>query len=392
MRNTCRVILFLFCLLQINFSFAEIQVTKFSTPAGKTALAPYLLKDGQSLWMSWIERGSKKLKVKVANWNKGKWSPTVTVVESKDIMANWADFPSLQKGGDGALYLHWLKKISKTNVYGYVVQISRSDDSGKTWKHLGRLHKDDNFNAEHGFVSLVATKTGVRAFWLDGGKVVKGKESMQLRTAEVGKQITNEMVVDERVCSCCGTVGIATTVGPVIFYRDRSEKEIRDIYMARFRGKTWQRKNASNDGWEIHGCPVNGPDADTRDGAVALAWYSGGGEHPGVKLSFSSDMGNSFSKSIAIDDFLQGSLGRVQVLLTKKNEALITWMKSKAGGRADLYVRRIHSDGRRGTPVVLAEVGASRGVGFPQLKDIDGMGLLVWTVRGKNSTMPEESK
>src|SRR3989338_8792268 len=100
-------------------------------------------------------------------------------------MTNWADFPSLKKDSNGHLYITWLETPSSKEAHGYFVNISKSVDQGKTWKNLGRLHGDKNSNAEHGFVTMVPQKQGVRVFWLDGGQMKTHHDAMQLRTAEV---------------------------------------------------------------------------------------------------------------------------------------------------------------------------------------------------------------
>ena len=53
----------------------------------------------------------------------------------------------------------------------------------------------------------------------------------------------------------------------VVVYRDRSEKEVRDMSVVRFAGGRWSApRTLAADGWEINGCPVNGP-AVAADGA-----------------------------------------------------------------------------------------------------------------------------
>lgn len=347
-------------------------------PATKDAATPFLLKDGDGFWLSWQE----KEKVRVARFAKGKWSAPVTAVGSPRLMINWADFPSLQRDGQGHLYLHWLETPEQAGAHGYFVNMEKSTDRGLTWKSLGRLHRDANPHAEHGFVSMVGARNGVRAFWLDGGAMKNHDDAMQLRAAEITEKIGNETVVDEKVCSCCGTSAVSTGDGPLVFYRDRSDREIRDISFARLAGKNWKRTEFSRDGWEIRGCPVNGPDAASDGNSVAMAWYSGGGQRTGVRLSFSRDGGKSFAPGIAVDDFLQGSLGRVQVALLGADLAMVVWMKSAENGKADIYARKIRSDGRRGPPVLIAETQSSRGVGFPQMLKLEDEIFLTWTEEG----------
>ena len=87
-----------------------------SIPSSKGATTPFLLKDGNSLWMSWqeptpnLKPGKEKTwRVQIAKFQDGKWSIPHTVAESKKLMINWADFPSIQKDPQGHLYVSWLE-------------------------------------------------------------------------------------------------------------------------------------------------------------------------------------------------------------------------------------------------------------------------------------------
>ncbi len=71
-------------------------------------------------------------------------------------------------------------------------------------------------------------------------------------------------------------------------------------------------KPVSGDGWEIDGCPVNGPVVAARGDHAALAWFTGAGGVPAVKIAFSDDQGTSFGPAQQID--LGGPAGRVDSL------------------------------------------------------------------------------
>ena len=45
-------------------------------------------------------------------------------------------------------------------------------------------------------------------------------------------------VLDARACDCCQTDAAMTSAGPVVVYRNRTEEEIRDIYIARGTAET----------------------------------------------------------------------------------------------------------------------------------------------------------
>ena len=85
---------------------------------------------------------------------------------------------------------------------------------------------------------------------------------MTIRFAEITNKgdIIDESELDSATCDCCQTSIAVTNKGPVVVYRDRSDKEVRDIYIARKINGIWGVPTPiHNDGWEINGCPVNGP-------------------------------------------------------------------------------------------------------------------------------------
>ena len=66
-------------------------------PAAPGALGPGLLSNGDTLTMSWIEPSSApdQHRVQVAELAPSGWGAPQTVVDSNDLIANWADFPQL---------------------------------------------------------------------------------------------------------------------------------------------------------------------------------------------------------------------------------------------------------------------------------------------------------
>src|SRR5688500_16481070 len=116
--------------------------------------------------------------------------------------------------------------------------------------------------------------------WLDGRAMAghaghgAGGGPMTRRSAMMSAQgVTGaETVVDHRVCDCCQTAAATTERSVLVAYRDRSEKEIRDIYVSRFENGKWSAGVPVHaDNWEINGCPVNGPAIAASGQAVAVA-------------------------------------------------------------------------------------------------------------------------
>lgn len=60
----------------------------------------------------------------------------------------------------------------------------------------------------------------------------EGAMSVRFGAFDTAWKQTSEMPVDGRVCECCLTTAAMTSDSPVAAYRDRSEDEIRDTYVA----------------------------------------------------------------------------------------------------------------------------------------------------------------
>lgn len=352
-------------------------------PSAPGALAPNLSATPDGVLATWLEpAGEGKHRLRFATWTRGAWTQPVTIVEDDKIVANWADVPSVARGGDGALVAHWAQ-ASGTETYAYDAVVARSTDGGTSWKTLGALH-DDRTQTEHGFVSLLGEADGVRAFWLDGRATADGG-AMTLRTATVGAKVEPAEVVDDRVCDCCGTSAVTTTGGPLVAYRDRSADEIRDIATSRRDRVAWTPPAAVHrDGWQIAGCPVNGPALAARDRRVAIAWYTYADSTHRVRAAFSDDAGATFGSPVDVDA-PRGSrapLGRVSIALTDDGDAIVGWLASEREDAAVL-LRRVGRDGTLGVELRVGGNLAGRDAGFPRLARSGDALVVMWTESGE---------
>ena|SRR5215213_1499640 len=349
--------------------------------------------DGRMI-LSWVEKlGDKRYALRAATLDQNGWSNTQTVAQGDNWFINWADFPSVIALKDGTLAAHWLAK-SGSATYAYNVNISRSNDGGKSWIKPIVPHRD-NTQTEHGFVSLIPLPDGrLGAVWLDGRNLKNMKEtdehgpsteSMTLRYAAIGADgsSSDETELDERVCECCQTSAAVTSEGPVAVYRDRSPSEVRDIYIVRQVNGSWTRPQAVfADNWQINGCPVNGPVIATDQARVAVAWFTSVADTPRVKIAFSQDAGATFSQPVQVDD--GESVGRVDALLLPDGSALVCWLSGNVEGGA-IKVRRVRADGSVGPAAVIAKTDISRSSGFPRMARLGGEVHFAWTEFGKPS-------
>jgi hypothetical protein len=185
-----------------------------------------------------------------------------------------------------------------------------------------------------------------------------------------------------------------TSRGPVVAYRDRSDHEVRDIAVVRRDGNRWTPPEpVSDDGWEIAGCPVNGPAIAAAGRRLAVAWYTQGANRPRVQVAFSNDAGASFGSSSTVD--ANEPLGRVDVVLDANGDALVAWVAAERKAAA-IRLARVTPAGRIGPAVTVAPTEASRASGFPRLERTGAMLVLAWVeasepFRLRAATVPASS-
>lgn len=379
-----------------NASEEPLVVRQSESPATGDSREPELsaTTDGRII-LSWVEKvNAKQYGLRAAIRDQRGWTQPRTVGEGDNWFINWADFPSVVGLNDGSLAAHWLVK-SGAGTYAYNVNIALSKDGGKTWTKPIVPHLD-NTQTEHGFVSLIPLREGgLGAIWLDG-RNMKGMEddhdedkplraNMTLRYATIDSngRISDEAELDERVCECCQTSAALTSDGVVAVYRDRSENEVRDIYLVRRASGSWATpQEVYSDNWEINGCPVNGPAIAASGRNVAVAWFTGSGGKPSVKVAFSADAGATFGTPIQVDD--GETQGRVDVLLLPDNSALVCWLSGNAEG-GTIKVRRVQATGTLGPPAVIAHTDISRSSGFPRMALLANEVHFAWTEFGTPS-------
>jgi hypothetical protein len=342
--------------------------------------------DGRFL-LSWIERkGDAGHSLRYATRREGgSWSAPATIAEGTSWFVNWADFPSVATLPDGAIYAHWLAK-SGPGTYAYDVHVARSTDDGKTWSNSVVPHRDGT-RTEHGFASMTPWSPGkMGILWLDGRKSGgashgghgEGKTEMSLMhtTLDRDGQLGAETVLDGRVCDCCQTDAALADGATVVVYRDRSDSEVRDMSVVRFVEGRWSEpRSLANDGWQINGCPVNGPAVAAAGGNVGVAWFTAAAEKPLVKVAFSADSGATFTPPFVVDD--GRPLGRVDIVLLDDASALVSWLE-QGDGSARVRVRRIARSGKAEEPFTVAESSGARSSGFPRMARAGREVMIAW--------------
>jgi hypothetical protein len=360
-------------------------VAPVRNPALPGSRYPHLAGSDGQVAMSWLQalpQGGFALQH--ARWKDGAWGTAATVARGDDWFVNWADFPSVVPLDATTWAAHWLQQ-KPGSVYSYDVRIALSVDGGTNWSTPMSPH-DDGTPTEHGFVTLVAAGDATQAVWLDGRHTGGGHDhadgaagAMTVRSAIIGtdgRRAGTDVEIDARVCDCCQTDAALTAEGPVVVYRDRSEREVRDIALVRYSDGRWSEPvHVHDDGWEIDACPVNGPAVDARGRTVAVAWFTAP-DLPRVRLAFSHDAGRTFGPPVEV---ASGDIaGRVDVVLLGDGRAIVSWLQPATDG-AEIRAQPFDGDGPAGAAVVIASSSVQRASGFPQMVRAGGGLLFAWT-------------
>ena len=355
------------------------------SPAGSaSSTSPKLTVGNGRIILSWLEPTESGTALKFAEHTGSGWSEPRVVTSGTDLFVLDADVPSVRVLSDGTLVAHWLEEDGP-NPEAYRLPLSWSKDGGRTWLRPTYPHHDKT-QTQHGFASLFqAPGAGLGLVWLDGRGTNPDQpdapnSNMALWAAVYGPEgrQVSEKAVDSRVCECCQTSVATTSEGVIAAYRDRSADEIRDIHVSRFDGSQWSAPAVVHaDGWQINGCPVNGPAIDARGRDVAVAWYTAKNDEGQALAAFSHDGGRTFGQPIRVDD--RASLGHVGIALLADGSAVASFVEVESSSQ--FRARRIEPNGARSPAATIAIVS---GMQHPSLAQGPGELVFAWTEPGKN--------
>ncbi|WP_086477866.1 hypothetical protein [Arenibacter amylolyticus] len=359
-------------------------VRNIPSPSGTGSSLPFLFTDGSNAILSWVEAVNDTThRLKYAELVEDAWQQPKEIITGKDWFVNWADFPMIT-ANNGNLLSHVLRK-SSPGTYSYDIKLNVLPAGDSVWSTSLPLHTDGT-ETEHGFVTALPYKeNSFFVTWLDGRNTSSAGHgeghagAMSLRAAEVSAKgwVGNEVLLDDRTCDCCQTTAAITSNGPVVLYRDRTEDEVRDISITRrVNGKWTAPRSINEDGWEIKGCPVNGPKAAAIGNTLGVSWFTAANNQPKVNLIFSHDGGENFDTPIVISE--KAPLGRVDLLMIDEEYAIVSWMEA-TDTDARLLAMKVHATGKKYNAIVVDSLSASRRSGLPQMGLVKDKVHFAWT-------------
>ena len=362
----------------------EVFIEEIPFLYGDNNAQPNLVSSNGTLSLSWISsKKENKASLHFSQFKKGKWIKPQTIANGSDWFVNWADFPAHAINEDLIITSHLKKSASGTYTYDVILNLKKL--SGEKIKENFLLNTD-GVKAEHGFVSIIPNNNkGFFITWLDGRNTLEKKldghhKPMTIRFAEITNKgdVINESELDAAVCDCCQTSIGMTNNGPIIVYRDRTEKEVRDIYTIRNINGVWEEPNPlHNDGWIINGCPVNGPKVAVNSTNLAIAWFTAVNNNPLVNVSFSKTNGDSFGTPFKLND--HDAIGRVDVAFLNNEEVIVSYMEVDDIGTY-LRIKKVSVNGKVSKPITISKIDGGRNTGVPQLEVINNEIFIVWTI------------
>ena len=379
-----KLILIFYVISIISCKTREVFIKDIPFLFGNNNAQPNLVSTNGMLSLSWVSsKEDNEAFLNYSLYKQGKWSKPKSIAYGSDWFVNWADFPAHAINKDIILTSHLKKSDSGAYTYDIVLNLQRL--SGEKIKENFLLNTD-GVKAEHGFVSIIPNnKKGFFVTWLDGRNTLEKKfdghqKPMTIRFAEITNEgnVITESELDAATCDCCQTSIGNTSNGPIVVYRDRSNKEVRDIYSVRNINGVWEIPNQlHNDGWVINGCPVNGPKVSVNSKNIAIAWFTASNGNPSVNISFSKNSGDSFESLLKIND--QDAIGRVDIAFLNKEEVIISYIEFDDLGTY-LRIKKVSINGIISKPITISKIDRGRRTGVPQLEIINNEIFLVWTI------------
>lgn len=327
--------------------------------------------------LTWIEGAAQgPFELRVASWKpvERDWGAAESLAQGSNWSVNFADVPHSSRLADGTRLTVWLER-NEASTHGPRASFQiRSPVPPMERLHAGLEQQE--------FVALAPQATGWTAVWLsgsEGGHDGNGDTRLMATTIARDGARGEALELDPRVCDCCATALVRTSDGAlVVAYRDRDEREVRDISVVRLEGGVASApRKVADDGWRIAGCPVNGPAIAAHEQELAVAWFTlGADSRARVAVALSRDGARSFGAPVTLST--RETDGLVACAFDAEGSLWVSWLERVSRDTAEWRLQRL----RHGVPVevpqVLAPSVPGRAAGFAQLAAVPGGILFVW--------------
>lgn len=329
--------------------------------AAKPTLAVGAALDAEGrLWLARVEN-QRLLVSRSEDGGRRFSSPVAATPQPENIAADGENRPRIAVARDGTVLLVWAQSLPQRFTAN--IRFSRSTDGGKSFSTPVTLNDDGRIGG-HSFASMALDGAGrVAIVWLDGrdrdavreqGGKFAGSSVYMALSSDNGVTFSANRALARHVCECCRTAQVWTPRGPVAFWRNLYDGNIRDFALAYLDNALddGQVKRASDDAWRIEACPHHGGDiASDAHGGLHLVWFTNGAVRQGLFYKRIEATGES--AALAFGD-AAAQAGHPAVALAGKT-VVLTWREFDGRAYAALAMRSDDGGVTWGAPQRLAE-------------------------------------
>jgi hypothetical protein len=322
---------------------------------GATNLTPWIAARGRIVAVAWgaTTQGKTDVLVAVSTDDGATFGAPVRVNAAAGTARLGGELPPRVAVTDRDLVVLWGARASSTSI-----EIARSTDGGRTFGAATALQAPAAAG-DRGWPSLAVGRDGTaHVFWLDHRGLAEARATQKagaghgthdgaamaqksaLYYASAGKTVSPERSIAPGVCYCCKTATAVSGDGRVYAaWRHVYPGNIRDIAFAWSgdSGRTFSAPaRVSEDGWQIAGCPDDGPAmAVDLKGVVHLVWPTviGGATPEGALFYATSTDGRTFSPRVRLQTLGSAKPTHPQIAVDGKGAVVVAWEERIDGRR-----------------------------------------------------------
>jgi hypothetical protein len=319
---------------------AVIQAASSSSPT--PAFAP----DG-TLWITWVD--GPNVWVSSSKDAGRTYTPAVRINSApENIDAHGEARPKIAVGPGGEVYVSYTRKGEAP--YTGDIRFSRRLTDGRFAPPV--TVNDDGLAIGHRFDTLAVAPNGdVHVFWIDKrdleaairkGDEYDGAALYRAVSTDSGKTFAPNRKVKDHVCECCRLAVAWEGATPVVVWRDILPGSVRDHSLLRADGKEPAFVRASDDGWELSGCPHHGPAvAASGENVLHLVWFTGEGKR-GKGSFYRRLQGDRFSEPVR----LGGENAAHPQVLAIGRSVWAVWKETRTSGATTVHALRSSDAGQ----------------------------------------------
>ncbi len=261
--------------------------------------------------------------------NQGKtWeAPSVVNRMPEMIYDDGENRPKLALGKNNEVYVSWTHKTP--GRYSGDVRFARSLDGGKTFDTPMTINSDRSI-ISHRFEAMALDQQGrITLVWIDKRDQVKAKKNNQNYAGatlyyaisdDSGESFQPNRRLVDHSCECCRIALDTDSSGRVVaLWRHVYPVNLRDHAISYVDSESHPIEampmRASDDGWQIDGCPHHGPDLsiDNKDRAH-MTWFTRGEKNKGLMYGRFDFTNNQTKLQKSIDDSPAASRPQIKVI------------------------------------------------------------------------------